>query len=75
MELHGLEEIAEVVNKEGEEIEWPWGIGYREHDAPFPDDLSLEEFHPNVSYERTFWLEEYDKKDHERRRARVSRGW
>lgn len=60
-ELHGLEEIARVVNEEGEEIEWPWGIGCWEGREPFPSDIMFEELKPNVPYERTFWLEKFNK--------------
>jgi hypothetical protein len=59
-ELHSLEEIAYVTNKEGEEVEWPWGIGCWEYDLPFPDDLFFEDLEPGVPYERMFWLNEED---------------
>lgn len=60
-ELHGLEEIACVVDEEDEEVEWPYGIGCFDGKEPFPSDNMFEEFKPSVPYERTFWLEEYDK--------------
>ncbi|KAF2853097.1 hypothetical protein T440DRAFT_318528 [Plenodomus tracheiphilus IPT5] len=60
-ELHGLEEIAHTVDQDGEEVEWPYGIGCWEGKEPFPDDGLFEEFKPGVPYERVFWLEEYDK--------------
>ncbi|KAF1969853.1 hypothetical protein BU23DRAFT_557272 [Bimuria novae-zelandiae CBS 107.79] len=56
-ELHGLEEIAKVVDEEGEEVEWPWGIGCWEGPESFPSDDAFEEFTPGRVYERMFWLE------------------
>ncbi|KAF2676250.1 hypothetical protein K458DRAFT_380198 [Lentithecium fluviatile CBS 122367] len=60
-ELHGLEEIAHVVDEEDEEVEWPYGIGCFDGKEPFPSDDMFEEFKPSVPYKRTFWLEKYDK--------------
>ncbi|KAJ4353639.1 uncharacterized protein N0V89_005369 [Didymosphaeria variabile] len=59
-EIHGLEEIVYVTNEEGEEVEWPYGIGCWEYDEPFPDDFCFEEFKSGVPYERTFWLDKED---------------
>lgn len=59
-EIHGLGEIAYVTDEEGEEAELPWVIGCWEHDDPFPDDLSFEEFKPGEPYERIFWLDKED---------------
>ncbi|KAF2830911.1 hypothetical protein CC86DRAFT_464111 [Ophiobolus disseminans] len=59
-EIHGLEEIVYVTNEEGEEVEWPYGIGCWEHTDPFPDGLFFEEFKLGVPYERTFWLDKED---------------
>lgn len=60
-ELHSLEEIAHVVDEEDEEVEWPYGIGCFEDENGFPSDDMFEEFKPGVSYERTFWLDKYNK--------------
>jgi len=60
-ELHGLEEIAYVVDEEGEEVEWPWGIGCFEGKEPFPSDNMFEELKSDIPYERTLWLKKYDK--------------
>jgi hypothetical protein len=59
-EIHGLEEIVYVTNEQGEEVEWPYGIGCWESDDPFPDDGFFEEFKPGVPHERTFWLDKED---------------
>lgn len=59
--FHGMEEIAHVVDEEGEEVEWPYGIGCFEGREPFPSDNMFEELEPNVPYERTFWLEKFNK--------------
>jgi hypothetical protein len=56
-EYHGLEEIAHVVDEDGQEVEFAWGIGCWEHDITFPDDYNFEEFEPGVTYDRMFWLE------------------
>lgn len=60
-ELHGLEEIAKVEDEDGEEVDWPWGIGCFEGREPFPSDDMFEEFRPEVPYERMFWLEKINK--------------
>ncbi|KAF5853096.1 hypothetical protein GGP41_001625 [Bipolaris sorokiniana] len=60
-ELHGLGEIAHVVDEDGEEVEWPYGIGCFDGREPFPSDNMFEELKPNVPYEKTFWLEKLDK--------------
>lgn len=60
-ELHGLEEIAHAVDDEGDEVEWPYGIGCFDNGERFPSDNMFEEFKPGVPYERTFWLEKFDK--------------
>ncbi|EMD93383.1 hypothetical protein COCC4DRAFT_31211 [Bipolaris maydis ATCC 48331] len=60
-ELHGLGEIAHVVDEDGEEVEWPYGIGCFEGREPFPSDDMFEELKPNVPYEKTFWLEKLDR--------------
>lgn len=59
-EIHGLGEIVYVTNEQGEEVEWPWGIGCWESDDPFPNDYFFEEFKPGVPHERTFWLDKED---------------
>jgi hypothetical protein len=59
-EWHGLEEVVHVVDKEGQRVEWPWGIGCWEHNEPFPSDDMFEELKPGVLFEQTFWLEKYD---------------
>lgn len=58
-ELHSLDEIAKVED-EDDEVEWPYGIGCFEGREPFPCDDMFEELHPNVPFERMFWLEKYD---------------
>jgi hypothetical protein len=60
-ELHGLDEVAQVVDEENEEVEWPYGIGCFDGKESFPSDNTFEEFKPGLPYERTFWLEKYDK--------------
>jgi hypothetical protein len=59
-ELHGLEEIVKVED-EDDEVEWPYGIGCFDGPESFPPDDTFEEFKPGVPYERTFWLEKFDK--------------
>ncbi|KAJ4288106.1 hypothetical protein N0V90_012123 [Kalmusia sp. IMI 367209] len=62
-ELHGLEEIAKVEDVEtDEEVEWPYGIGCYDGPESFPSNDFFEEFEPGVPYQRTFYLEKYDKK-------------
>jgi hypothetical protein len=56
-EYHGLEDIAYVVNEDGQEAEFAWGIGCWEHDMLFPDNFNFDEFEPGVTYDRMFWLE------------------
>jgi hypothetical protein len=63
-EYHGLEEIVHVVDEDGEEVEFGWGIGCWEYDIPFPDDSTFEEFEPGVTYDRMFWLKK-DNHDNE----------
>ncbi|USP81512.1 uncharacterized protein yc1106_08786 [Curvularia clavata] len=61
-ELHGLEEIAYIVNEQGEKAEWPYGIGCFEGSESFPSDDMFEELIPNVPFGRRFWLRKLDKK-------------
>jgi hypothetical protein len=60
-ELHGLEEILNMVDSEtGEEVEFHWGIGCWESNEDFPVDDSFEEFLPEVPFKRTYNLSPYD---------------
>ncbi|KAL1611977.1 hypothetical protein SLS60_000200 [Paraconiothyrium brasiliense] len=65
-ELHGLEEIVEVVDEEGQQVDWGYGIGCWDGDSPerFPADDMFEELKPGVPYEETFWLTKVDEKGH-----------
>lgn len=65
-ELHGLEEIVEVADEEGQQVEWGYGIGCWDGDGPerFPSDNMFEELKPGVPYEETFWLTKVDDKGH-----------
>lgn len=59
-EFHGLEEIVDVSDETGEDVEWPYAIGCFEGSEPFPPDDDFEELASELPYQREFSLDPYD---------------